>query len=79
MKNKILCLSATMAFVAFTSCKNYAQSSDSDSTQKEYAGKEIGPEFDKEIDKLISQMTLEEKIGMLHGNSMFSNGGVKRL
>jgi beta-glucosidase len=79
MKNKILCLSATMAFVAFTSCKNYAQSSDSDSTQKEYAGKEIGSEFDKEIDKLISQMTLEEKIGMLHGNSMFSNGGVKRL
>lgn len=79
MKNKILCLSATMAFVAFTSCKNYAQSSDSDSAQKEYAGKEIGSEFDKEIDKLISQMTLEEKIGMLHGNSMFSNGGVKRL
>lgn len=79
MKNKILCLSVTMAFVAFTSCKNYAQSSDSDSTQKEYAGKEIGSEFDKEIDKLISQMTLEEKIGMLHGNSMFSNGGVKRL
>ncbi|MEO8239325.1 MAG: glycoside hydrolase family 3 C-terminal domain-containing protein [Flavobacterium sp.] len=79
MKNKILCLSAAMAFVAFTSCKNYAQSSDSDSAQKEYAGKEIGSEFDKEIDKLISQMTLEEKIGMLHGNSMFSNGGVKRL
>lgn len=79
MKNKILCLSAAMAFVAFTSCKNYAQSSDSDSAQKEYAGKEIGSEFDTEIDKLISQMTLEEKIGMLHGNSMFSNGGVKRL
>jgi beta-glucosidase len=79
MKNKILCLSAAMAFVAFTSCKNYAQDSGSDSAQKEYLGKEIGSEFDKEIDKLISEMTLEEKIGMLHGNSMFSNGGVKRL
>ena len=24
-------------------------------------------------------MTLEEKIGMLHGNSMFTHGGVERL
>ena len=39
----------------------------------------LGTSFDAEIDKLISQMTLEEKIGMLHGNSMFANGGVKRL
>ena len=39
----------------------------------------LGTSFDSEIDKLISQMTLEEKIGMLHGNSMFSTGGVKRL
>jgi beta-glucosidase len=77
MKNKILHLSAVMAFMVFTSCKNQAQGSDS--VQKEYAGKEIGSEFDAEIDKLVAQMTLEEKIGMLHGNSMFTSGGVKRL
>lgn len=77
MKNKILHLSAAIAFMVLTSCKNNAQSSDS--TQKEYTGKEIGSEFDAEIDKLVAQMTLEEKIGMLHGNSMFTSGGVKRL
>ncbi|WP_163395479.1 glycoside hydrolase family 3 C-terminal domain-containing protein [Flavobacterium limi] len=79
MKNKILRLSALMAFVVFTSCKNNAQGLDADSVQKEYTGKEISSEFDTEIDKLVARMTLEEKIGMLHGNSMFTSGGVKRL
>ncbi|MEO8534770.1 MAG: glycoside hydrolase family 3 C-terminal domain-containing protein [Flavobacterium sp.] len=80
MKNKIIILSAALAFAVFTSCKKEAQSSASDSAQtEEYQGKEIGTEHDAEIDKLIAQMTIEEKIGMLHGNSMFSNGGVKRL
>lgn len=79
MKNKMIYLSAALAFVLFTSCKKETQSSSSDTAQKEYVGKEIGSEFDAEIDKLVSQMTLEEKIGMLHGNSMFTSGGVKRL
>jgi beta-glucosidase len=79
MKNKILHLSAAFAFVVFASCNNNAQGSDSNSVKKEYAGKEISSEFDAEIDKLVAQMTLEEKIGMLHGNSMFTSGGVKRL
>jgi beta-glucosidase len=35
--------------------------------------------FDKKIDSLIALMTIEEKIGMLHGNSMFATGGVERL
>jgi len=34
---------------------------------------------ESEIDSLISLMTIEEKIGMLHGNSMFTSGGVERL
>ncbi|PIF31839.1 beta-glucosidase [Flavobacterium sp. 9] len=82
MKNKIIYLSVALAFAAFTSCKKDAQSTVSDaenSVQKEYQGKEIGSEYDAEIEKLVSQMTLEEKIGMLHGNSMFTSGGVKRL
>jgi beta-glucosidase len=35
--------------------------------------------FDKKIDSLIALMTIEEKVGMLHANSMFSNAGVPRL
>jgi beta-glucosidase len=31
------------------------------------------------IDSLISQMTLEEKVGMIHASSSFTSGGVKRL
>lgn len=34
---------------------------------------------EQKINKLIGQMTLEEKIGMLHGNSKFTSGGVDRL
>jgi len=81
MKNKIIYVSAAMVFAIFTSCKNDNKiaDTDSDAVQKEYQGKEIGSEFDSEIDKLVAQMTLEEKIGMLHGNSMFTSGGVKRL
>jgi beta-glucosidase len=31
------------------------------------------------IDSLIGQMTIEEKVGMIHGNSSFTSGGVPRL
>src|SRR5476651_2183457 len=31
------------------------------------------------IANILKKMTLEEKIGMLHGNALFSSGGVKRL
>ena len=32
-----------------------------------------------QIDSIVKQMTLEEKIGMLHGNSKFTSTGVERL
>ena len=35
--------------------------------------------IDKKISSVIAKMTLEEKIEMLHGNALFSSGGVKRL
>ena len=78
MKNKIIYLSAVLAFGLFISCKNQTKSN-SDLAQTEPQGKELGSEFDSEINKLVAQMTLEEKIGMLHGTSMFSTGGVERL
>lgn len=34
---------------------------------------------EKKINELLQQMTLEEKIGLLHGNAKFSNGGIPRL
>lgn len=80
MKKKMIYLPVFMAFALLTSCKKDAQGENSNAVQtEEHQGKEISSEFDGEIDKLVSQMTLEEKIGMLHGNSMFSTGAVERL
>lgn len=36
-------------------------------------------EYNPKIDELISQMTLEEKAHMLHGNGKFTSAGVERL
>jgi beta-glucosidase len=80
MKNKMIYLPVFMAFALLTSCKKDTQNKNSEVVQtEEHQGKEISSEFDGEIEKLVSQMTLEEKIGMLHGNSMFSTGAVERL
>lgn len=37
------------------------------------------PSVETRIDSLISVMTLEEKVGMIHSESSFASGGVKRL
>ena len=34
---------------------------------------------DSKIEGIISKMTLEEKIDMLHGNGMFTSPGIERL
>lgn len=36
-------------------------------------------QYDREIDGILEQMTLEEKINMLHGKYMFTSAGVERL
>lgn len=35
--------------------------------------------YKNEIEELLSQMTLEEKVGMLHGDGLFRSKGVERL
>ncbi|MFH0843298.1 MAG: glycoside hydrolase family 3 C-terminal domain-containing protein [Bacteroidota bacterium] len=35
--------------------------------------------YDSEIDGIISQMTIEEKVNMLHGKHMFTSAGIERL
>ncbi len=37
------------------------------------------PKIEAKIKALLSQMTLEEKVGMIHGNSSFTSAGVERL
>ena len=35
--------------------------------------------YDADIDSIIAQMTLEEKVNMLHGKHMFTSAGIERL
>lgn len=35
--------------------------------------------FEKQIEELLEKMTLDEKIGMIHGNGLFRTEGVERL
>jgi beta-glucosidase len=65
MRNKILTL-AIFEFV-FAGCA--AENSDPSTLLQ----------FDARIDSIIGQMTLEEKIDMLHGKHLFSSAGVERL
>lgn len=39
----------------------------------------VNPKTEAKITVLLKKMTLEEKVGMIHGNSSFTSGGVKRL
>jgi beta-glucosidase len=72
MKNKVFVLSLMASSMLF-----YAAEVNSQATLSSV--KPISSAYDVLIEELISKMTLEEKIGMLHGNSMFSTGGVERL
>ncbi len=80
MKIKIMTLWMACMFLSITSCKKDNVKSTAEKIEETtYQGKEISLENDQKIDSLIAKMTLEEKVGMLHGNSMFANGGVERL
>jgi beta-glucosidase len=57
-----------MLFLMITSCENNAQNPTAEKDK-----------MTTQIDSIVAQMTLEEKVGMLHGNSMFTTAGVERL
>ncbi|PIV94805.1 MAG: glycosyl hydrolase, partial [Flavobacteriaceae bacterium CG17_big_fil_post_rev_8_21_14_2_50_33_15] len=82
MNNKIIFFSMTLFAVLFTSC-NQAQKTEISSNEIKitdtYMGTSIIHNYDKKIDSIMDQMTLEEKTGMLHGTSMFTTAGVNRL
>ena len=82
MNSKIICLLVIIS-TTFFSCKKNVEAPIEKVVEVEavaYPAKEFDPtKFVSKIDSLVAQMTLEEKIGMLHGNSMFATGGVERL
>lgn len=47
--------------------------------QTKAVAKSLSVKYETQIDQILSRLTLEEKVGMLHGNSMFATGGVPRL
>jgi len=72
-----------MILVGFSSCRKEREKSKEKVTVKSqnenYKGQPVNKDFDAKIDSLISVMTLEEKTGLLHGNSMFATRAVERL
>ncbi len=83
MKNKFIPLLGIFSILAFTACNDNkgGDMATSESTQENsiFEGKPLNMGYEDEITNLISQMTLEEKAGMLHGTSMFATSGVPRL
>lgn len=81
MNNKLTILSVAAALI-ISSCNDSKQKKTDTvqvTTSENYMGKSISHKYDSMIDSLISQMTLEEKSGMLHGTSMFTTAGIERL
>ncbi len=72
-----------LVVLAFLAACQPAGKQDNSSNQMEaqntYKGTPITHAYDTKIDSLVGQMTLEEKVGMLHGTSMFTTAGVERL
>lgn len=82
MKNTPIIISIVAVSIFILSCNDSKKANnlmDKDTMTKSYKGNAITHKFDSEIDNIISQMTLEEKSGMLHGTSMFTTAGVERL
>lgn len=79
MKINSIYIAIALLVIGLTSCKKNKEQINEVVQKDIYHGKEISSEFDVTIDSLIALMTIEEKIGMLHANSMFSSGGVERL
>lgn len=79
MKINSIYITIIVLVIGLISCKKEQKPTIEKIANNIYQGTAISSEFDGAIDSLISLMTIEEKIGMLHANSMFSSGGVERL
>lgn len=83
MRNRILVFSAAISLIAFTACKVESNTSENTNNSEEeksiFKGNPISHKYDTKIDSLVAEMTLEEKTGLLHGNTMFATAAVERL
>lgn len=80
MKKQSLIVSVVLIVLGVSSCqKKETTITSMDITETEYEGAELSTKFDQKIDSLIALMTLEEKVGMLHGNTLFTTAAVERL
>ncbi len=80
MRVRLLVLSLTAIALSVSSCNFDAKTTKEDRLPpSQFKSDGISMENETKIDALIAQMTLEEKVGMLHGNSMFATAGVERL
>ena len=84
MSNKAILVVLVAAMFSVSACKEENENTTTTSNNEEkmsdrYSGKPITTDFDGKIDSLLMEMTLEEKIGMLHGNTMFATKGIERL
>ena len=81
MNNKLIVLGMVIISI-FVSCNKEKKSENSLNTYavaETFSGIPITHKYDSQIDSLINSMSLEEKVGMLHGTSMFTTAGVERL
>lgn len=69
MKKQILCATTACALSLLVAC----------APQTEQPKESQLLKYEDKITEIISQMTLEEKVNMLHGKNMFSSAGVERL
>lgn len=69
MKKQILCATTACALSLLVAC----------APQTEQPKESQLLKYEDKITEFISQMTLEEKVNMLHGKNMFSSAGVERL
>lgn len=83
MKKHVIYMAILSALLTTISCqqkaKETAAKTKEDEVQITYLGKPITNVYDSKIDSLIAQMTIEEKTGMLHGNSMFATKAIERF
>ncbi|MGA9326010.1 MAG: glycoside hydrolase family 3 C-terminal domain-containing protein [Salegentibacter sp.] len=83
MKNRIFTISVALVFLGFSACKENPENLNVANSNKEsgnsYKGEPLSLKYEEQIDSLLNRMSLEEKVGMLHGNSMFTTAGVPHL
>ncbi|WP_423818628.1 glycoside hydrolase family 3 C-terminal domain-containing protein [Salinimicrobium sp. TIG7-5_MAKvit] len=80
MKKNILKVTVGMAFAfSFASCTSQHKQINNSSSDSLLDAPISNLNYEAEIDSLINKLTLEEKSGMLHGNSKFTTAGVERL